>query len=122
VALSAGGVGLVVGAVTGVLALRIVHDQRWCESGGHCVVRNDQQEGQGNDRGRYTLLRHASTIGFAVGGVAAVGGLTLLLWPSQSAQVQPPAPAGEKRAAGSATGLRITPFVTPAMVGLQGSF
>lgn len=101
VALAAGGVGLGVGAVTGVLAMGKhgqIEDNPRCEGGERCAPsERDLVES-------YSSLRTFSTIGFVAGGVLAATGVVLVLTSKSSSTAQ--------------AGLR----VQPRSVALFGSF
>ncbi len=84
--LSVGSAGLVVGAVSGILASSrrsSLLDSNTCSADGrHCLP------SQSNDVNAYNSLRTVSTVGFIAGGVLAVTGVTLLLTaPRQESQV-----------------------------------
>ena len=83
--LSLGGAGLVVGAVSGILASSkrsSLLDSNTCSSDGrHC------SPAQVSDVNAYNSLRTVSTVGFVAGGVLAATGVTLLLTaPKQESQ------------------------------------
>jgi hypothetical protein len=83
VAIGAGGLGLVLGGVTGGLAMS---KRSSLESSGCTDTRcpHDKQ----SDVNKLDTLRLVSTVGFIAGGVLAAGGITLLLSaPSSEHQV-----------------------------------
>lgn len=99
VALSAGGVGLGVGAVTGLVAMNK-------KSTLDCME-NSCTRDRLNDVQAYNSLRTVSTIGSVGGAVlAAVGGVLLLAAPSS---------APERSA-------RVEPVLSPSWVGMRGTF
>ncbi len=102
VSLGVGGGALVLGSVTGIMALsqRDELDQGGC-SDGHCYA------DQSDDVDGYNTLRTLSTVGFVAGGVlAATGGVLLLTSPS-------------KPATGAS---RVTPWVGLGSAGMSGRF
>jgi hypothetical protein len=79
--LTAGGVGIATGAVTGFLALGVRSDLKESCGGGVCVPNDDAEYAELNDkRDRYNALGTASGVAFAVGLGAAVSGLALLVF------------------------------------------
>jgi hypothetical protein len=80
VALGVGAAGLVVGGVTGMMALGKHGDLDDSCPGGRCP------EGQRDNLDSYRTLGTVSTIGFVVGGVGAATGVTLLLTSKKSAE------------------------------------
>jgi hypothetical protein len=93
-ALAAGGAGLVLGAVTGGLAI-----------GKHSTLASAKERTQADVDG-YHLLGTLSTAGFAAGGVLAAGGVVLV--------------AVGSRRRGPATGF--SPWIGPGQVGATGRF
>jgi hypothetical protein len=87
VAFGVGGVGLGLGAVTGVLAIGKHSDLSKACTGGSCGP--DQQ----NNLDSYHTLGMLSTVGFIVAGVGAVAGVTLLLVQPKSPEAAPAAPS-----------------------------
>jgi hypothetical protein len=75
VLLGLGGAALVVGAVTGGLALSITGDIEDNCVDGHCLA-SDQDEGD-----RAATLATAATVSFVIAGVAAAAGITLMVVP-----------------------------------------
>ena len=97
--LTAGGVGIVTGAVTGFLALGVRSDLKNSCEGGVCIPLEDSEYAELNDkRDRYRALGTASGVAFTVGLGAAVTGLALLVFRSQprtaTAFTHPPPPRG----------------------------
>lgn len=87
VSVGLGGAGLVVGAVSGLLASSkrsSLLDSKTCSADGlHC------SPGQSSDVNAYNSLRTVSTVGFIAGGVLAAAGVTLLLTtPKQESQAR----------------------------------
>ena len=98
-----GGAGLVVGAVSGILASSkrsSLLDSNTCSADGrHCAP------SQSNDVNAYNSLRTVSSVGFIAGGVLAVTGVTLLLTaPKQESQP------------------RVGLWMTPSSAGVYGGF
>lgn len=113
VAFGVGGAGLVVGGITGVIALGKHGDLKDKCPGGTC--RSDQQEAIDS----YKTMGTISTIGFIVGGVGVAAGA--VLWftaPKQAAQGKAPTWATIK----PAKGVEMTPYVGVANAGVTGSF
>ncbi len=105
VALGVGGAGLVVGAVTGALALGKRSDlSKECNSASQC---SSAQSGEVNS---YHTLGTLSGVGFGVGIAGLGAGLALLLLEHDSA----PAPASQ--------GLVVHPYVGVSSLGAMGSF
>ena len=96
--LTAGGVGIATGAVTGFLALGVRSDLKQSCSGGICAPGEDAEYAElSAKRDRYRALGTASGVAFAVGLGATVTGLALLVVNSRprtatSATHQPPWP------------------------------
>ncbi len=110
VALSAGALGLVVGSVTGVMALGAKSDLAGRCAGGTCSPESDAERTRAEqDISRYGLFRTASTVGFGFGALSAAVGGYLLLWPSSEAS---PVHAS----------FRVRPLLGVGSVGLAGSF
>jgi hypothetical protein len=110
IAVTAGAVGLVVGGVSGVLALKEGADLSSRCPSGTCTPLNQQQRGEfQSDIDRYKLFQTASTIGLAVGVVGALSGGYLLLFGNEPARVGTLAP-------------RVTPVIGVGSLGLHGSF
>jgi hypothetical protein len=104
VVLGVGGAGLVVGGITGGLAI-----------GKHSSLASSCTNGscgpsQQSDLDSYHTMALVSTIGFIVGGVGVAGGVALLL-------LQP-----KSDAAPPATGLHVVPVVGPGSLGAFGTF
>jgi hypothetical protein len=108
VAFGVGGAGLVVGGVTGVLAIGKHSDLSGPCSNGTCP------QSSKSDLDSYHTLGTIATVGFVVAGVGAAAGVTLLL-------VQPKG-AADAAPAQPPTGLRVVPFVGPGSVGATGTF
>jgi len=95
--LTAGGVGIVTGAVTGFLALGVRSDLKDSCGSGMCVPTNDAEYSDLNGkRDKYRTLGTASGVAFAVGLGATVSGLALLVFggKSQSTASGAPQPPG----------------------------
>ncbi len=96
--LTAGGVGIVTGAVTGFLALGVRSDLKDSCGGGVCVPVDDAEYSElSAKRDRYRALGTASGVAFAMGLAATVSGLALLVFSRQPSPVtagahQPKAP------------------------------
>ncbi|MEO8905168.1 MAG: hypothetical protein ABI488_22040 [Polyangiaceae bacterium] len=81
VLLSAGGAGIVVGAVTGVLALNLRSDLKGACNGRACVPTTESEyEDYRQKRDKYRGLGTASGVAFAMGAGAALGGAALWLF------------------------------------------
>jgi hypothetical protein len=81
VLLSAGGVGLAAGAVTGFLALRMHTDLEKSCPGGTCTPRTNTEYADDRKRlDRYRGLGTASGVAFAMGAGCALGGAALFLF------------------------------------------
>ncbi len=103
VAFGVGGAGLILGGVTGVLAMG-AHSTL----AGECPA-NVCPPGKQNDLDSYHTLGLLSTVGFIVAGVGAATGVVLVL-----AQPKHEASAGAR--------LEISPFVGPGTLGAVGAF
>lgn len=113
VAFGVGGAGLVVGAVTGVIAMGKHSDLEKDCPGGTCP--NDRQ----SDVDSYKSMGLISTIGFVVGGVGAAAGA--ILWftsPKETAKAGGPQWATIR----PAKGVTMTPFLGGTSAGVTGSF
>jgi hypothetical protein len=113
VALGVGGVGIVVGAVTGFLAIGKHSDLADACPGGKCT--SDKQ----SDIDSYKTMGTISTVGFIVGVVGLGAGA--VLWftaPKESASAGAPKWATIK----PAKDVTMTPFVGPTSAGVTGSF
>jgi hypothetical protein len=104
IAFGVGGAGLVVGGITGALAL-----SKHSDLAGKCSA-SACGPAEYSDVDSYNTLGLVSTVGFIVAGVGAAAGVTLLL-------LQP-----KSSSAGTATGLQVTPVVGPGSLGAVGSF
>ena len=104
-AVGVGGAGLLVGAITGGVALstRSSLDAAGC-SGGHCPA------SQQSAVDRYNTLRMVSGPGLIVGGLLAAGGVTLVVV------------SGRASDAGKTSGAGWGPFVGPGSAGVAGVF
>jgi hypothetical protein len=107
VGIGVGGAGLIMGAVTGALALGDHSDLAKTCPGGHCPVGSQSTNQPKIDS--YNLMGNLSTAGFVVGGVLAVTGIILV------------ATAPSKPAA-STQGRMILPVVSPDFTGIVGKF
>ena len=106
VAFSVAGVGVGVGAITGILAKVAVDDiKSRCTDGGHCLREDEPKAAQAQ-----TFIT-VSTIGFVAGGAAAVTGVALLLLRPGAA---PPEPRSE--------GASVRVLVGPGSAHLVGRF
>jgi hypothetical protein len=102
--LSAGGVGIATGAVTGFLALGVRSDLKSSCSDGVCVPRNEAEYSALNDqRDRYRALGTASGVAFAVGLGATVTGLAVLVFGSRGATTGAQRSAAPRLAFGAGT-------------------
>jgi hypothetical protein len=91
--LTAGGVGLATGAVTGFLALGVRSDLKASCGGGVCVPSEDAEYAELSEkRDRYRALGTASGVAFAMGLGATVSGLALLVFNSRSSAATTAAP------------------------------
>jgi len=108
VALGVGGAGLVLGTVTGVVALGKHSDLAKVCGGGSCPP--DQQSNVNS----YHAMGTLSTVGFIVGGVGAAAGVILLLVQPSAPQLSPPA--------SGASPLTVTPVVGLGSLGAVGTF
>jgi hypothetical protein len=106
VALGVGGVGLIEGIITGVLAMgkHSTLTKDGCANG-TCPTSAD------SDLSSYHTLGALSTTGFIVGGVGLAGGLVLVLTAPKSS----PAPS-------PAAGLSVTPYIGLGTAGATGTF
>jgi hypothetical protein len=85
VLLSAGGVGIATGAVTGFLALGVRSDLKDSCGGGVCVPGDDAEYAELSEkRDRYRALGTASGVAFTMGLGATVSGLALLVFRERS--------------------------------------
>ncbi|AKT39950.1 hypothetical protein [Chondromyces crocatus] len=105
-ALGVGGAGIVLGGVTGIMALARHAALTEVCPGDVCPR---QHEGA---RDTYRTLGTLSTVGFIVGGAGIVGGSLLLLT----------MPTVDASRTSSPQGLRIAPQIGPGYVGAKGSF
>lgn len=109
-AFAIGGAGLVVGSVTGILAMTKHSELTSGCAEGTC---GPDQESNYND---FHTLGTVSTISFAVGGVGVVSGVVLLL-------IEPRASARRETAlVADKPGFRWSPFVGVGAAGVKGSF
>jgi hypothetical protein len=111
-AFAVGGAGLVLGGVTGILAIR-----KHSQLSSACPEGTCYRE-QSADLDNYHTLGKLSTIGFIAGGVGAATGVVLLLVKPQSMN----ASATGKSAARGRSALQLTPFVGLAGAGVEGTF
>ena len=106
VAFGIGGVGLLIGAITGGLSLSKVSTldeqcpDRVCTTDDQCEIDTT------------LTLAHVSTAGFVIGGVGAVTGLVLLLTAGSGSSTEPV----------EEQGVTVRPMLGPAMVGVSGRF
>jgi len=110
VAFGVSGVGLAVGATTGILWLKARSDIKASCGGLSCEASTDSEESRYADQQRrYDTYGTLSAIGFAVGIAGAATGVTLIL-------LEP------KHVEESANRPRITPYFAGTSLGLQGAF
>ena len=118
-AYAVGGAGLVLGAVTGILALR-QHGKLTTD-----CPRDTCGKPQRQDLDRYYTYGQLSTIGFVVAGVGAAGGTVLLFMRPQPVE-QDAAPVSTARRPGAArsaqTRVQWSPFVGLGSAGVGGTF
>lgn len=101
VLLGVGGVGLGVGAISGLMATGKKSDlEKVCRDLDHCP------ESSRSDVDQYNTLRTVSTIGFVAGGIGLAGGALLLIT----------APSAKEQSA------RVSPWVGVGSVGMRGRF
>ncbi|MFZ5893703.1 MAG: hypothetical protein ACOY0T_21760 [Myxococcota bacterium] len=112
VALTVGGVGLVVGGVTSALVLRTRSDLAERCPGGVCVPLNqDQKNEYQQDIDRYGLFKTAATVSLITGVVGVAAGTYLLLSSGSSPRVGT-APSSP----------RLTPLIGVNSLGVAGTF
>jgi hypothetical protein len=105
------GLGVVVGAATGILWLKARSDVKSACGGLSCQAQSSTEQGRfDDDKRRYDTFGTLSGVGFAVGFAGAATGLILLL-----SQPDGPADAEAKQAG-------IHPYVGPGSVGVYGAF
>ena len=108
-AFAVGGAGIVVGSVTGIMALT-KHNQLVSDCPNHTCGRD--QESNYND---FHTLGTVSTIGFVAGGAGlATGVVLLLIKPKTSVETPAPGPASR--------GANWSPFIGVGAAGVRGSF
>jgi hypothetical protein len=112
VAFGVGGAGLVVGAVTGLIAVGKHGDLKKQCTGGTCPTSEQSNVDS------YKTMGTISTIGFIVAGVGGVAGAVLLL----TAPKEATASAGSHFATVKTKGLTMTPYLGGTSAGLTGSF
>jgi hypothetical protein len=117
VALGVGGVGLVVGAVTGIIAMGKASDLDGKCPGGKCTDASLQ-----SDIDSYKSMGTISTIGFIVGAVGIGAGVVLWVTaPKESAAAKgsryATVPVQTKR-----EGVKVTPVIGLGSLGLSGTF
>lgn len=114
-AFALGGAGIVLGSVTGILAMS-KHNQLASDcQGGVCTA------AQKADYDSYHTLGMISTIGFVAGGVATAGGVVLLLVKPQTlVKQQDSEPAGVGAPARSS--FNWSPFIGVGSAGVEGTF
>jgi hypothetical protein len=107
-AFGAGGAGLVVGTVTGALAIGAHSDLKsQCKNGKCRPSSAEEQRRMDGDVSRYRTLGTLSGIGFGIGVAGAATGVVLLL-------------TGKPKT--EAAALPVIPLIGPGSVGLQGRF
>lgn len=109
VALGVGGAGLLVGAVSGGLAVSRHGSLIDACPTGHC--RPDQKAALQPDVDAYNTLGAVSTVGFLAGGVVAGAGVILLLTAPRAVQTRE-----------ASASISIRPMLGPGYLGAQGSF
>lgn len=115
VLLSAGGVGIVVGAVTGILALQVRKDLNATCPAATCYPGDGSEYSDYRQKvNRYRGLGTASGVAFGAGATAAVAGAVLFLFTGKS---EKPAPSETSSKASSLKAL-----VGPTSFGLSGTF
>jgi hypothetical protein len=112
VAFGIGGAGLVVGAVTGFIAMGKHSDLATKCPGGTCD--STQYPGISGDVDSYHTVATISTVGFIVGGVGVAAGVVLLLTQPKTESVPPAQPPQ--------AGLRVVPVVGLGSIGAAGQF
>jgi hypothetical protein len=107
VALGVGGVGLIEGIITGVLAMG-KHSTlaKECTGPGGTCPNTDS-----SDLSSYHTMGALSDVGFIVGGVGLAGGLVLVLTAPKSTPASSPA-----------AGLSVTPYIGLGTAGATGTF
>jgi hypothetical protein len=98
ISIGVGGAGIVLGAISGGIALGKV-SELGCDSSGACPGASDDELASAN------TLRTVSTVGFIAGGVLAAAGVTLLL-------------TAPKRSDAA----YVSPYITASSIGLRGAF
>ena len=111
-AFALGGAGIVLGSVTGILAMTKHNKLATDCPGGTC---HPPHEGAYNSFHTFATL---STIGFVTGGVAAGAGVVLLLVKPQNFVQQPDSDQGAPKR----TGFSWSPFVGLSGAGVEGTF
>jgi len=111
-AFALGGAGIVLGSVTGILAMT-KHNQLATD----CPGRRCGPDYEGDLKAFHTFTTVA-TIGFVTGGVAAGAGVVLLLVKPQSLVQQPDTDQGEPKR----TSFSWSPFVGIGAAGVEGTF
>jgi hypothetical protein len=104
VAFGVGGAGLIVGGITGAIAVGDHSSLSSACTGGTCPP------GQSSNLSSYHTMGLVSTVGFIVAGVGAAAGVTLLLLPGKSDSAPP------------AAGLHVEPAIGLGSVGAIGTF
>ncbi|MEO8905141.1 MAG: hypothetical protein ABI627_26775 [Polyangiaceae bacterium] len=105
------GVGVAVGAATGILWLKARSDIKSACGSRSCSAPTDSEQSRDDDiKRRYDTFGTLSGVGFGVGLIGAASGVALLM-----TQSQPPADADTKQAG-------IHPYVGPGWVGVYGAF
>ncbi len=104
VAFGVGGAGLIVGVITGGIAVGDHSSLSSACGGGNCPP------SQSSNLSSYHTMGLVSTIGFVVAGVGAAAGVTLLLLPGKSDSAPP------------AAGLHVQPTIGLGSIGAVGTF
>ena len=111
VSFAVSGVGVAVGATTGILWLNARHDITSACGGLDCQPQNETEAARfADDKRRYDTFGTLSVVGFAVGLAGAATGTTLLLTQPKEAE------------GGPARRASIQAYVGPGMVWIRGAF
>lgn len=111
-AFALGGAGIVVGSVTGIMALSKHNQLAAVCPGSRC------EETYRAENDSYQRVGMVSTIAFVAGGLGTAAGVVLLLVKPQTLVQQP----SDRDRAPAKTSFRWSPFVGPAQAGVEGTF